>query len=148
MKNRSAKHDSLFLSGELRGRIRIEWMRGLIKEERMDKAEKKKILEKVQKKKALVGEMEKVKIDKANWVAVIVAGVLAAVFMVIEGLLGHITGVYALGAVCYAWAAAFYFSQYFLAKRPWQVFMGAVLEALGAIAMITLFILRVTGVMA
>ena len=44
---------------------------------------KEEILEKVSKKKALVGEMEKEKINKSNWISVIIVGVLAVAFMII-----------------------------------------------------------------
>ena len=108
--------------------------------------EKKEILEKVSSKKALIGEMEKTKINKANWLCVIIAGAVAVIFMVIEGLLGHYTAIYALATVCFVWASSSYFSQFFMAKRPWPVLIGAILEAIGALAMITLFILKNTGV--
>ncbi len=102
--------------------------------------DKEKILEKVQKKKALVGEMELAKINKSSWIGIICAGILAVIFMVIEGALGHFTTIYALGAVCFTWASVFYFCQFFLAKRPWQVLIGAVLEAVGAGIMLFFYI--------
>ena len=49
--------------------------------------ERDEILEKAQKKKVYVGEMEKSKINKSNWIALIVAQVLAVVLMIIEGCL-------------------------------------------------------------
>ena len=102
--------------------------------------EKKEILEKAGKKKAQVGEMEKQKMGKSNFIAIISAGILAVAFMIVEGILGHITAIYALAAVCYTWASVFYFCQYFLAKRPWPVLIGASLEGAGAITMLVLYI--------
>ena len=51
--------------------------------------EKEKVLEIASKKKAQVGEMEKNKINAGNWIAVIVAGIVAVGFIIIEGLLGR-----------------------------------------------------------
>ena len=102
--------------------------------------EKEEILAK-SKKKCVVGEMEKAKINKSNWISLVIACVIAVAFMVIEGVLGHYSAIYAIGAICFIWASTFYFCQYFLAKRPWQVLIGAILEAIGAICMITLYIL-------
>ena len=103
---------------------------------------KEEILEKVSKKKALVGEMEKEKINKSNWISVIIVGVLAVAFMIIEGLLGHISTIYVVAFLCFTWASVFYTCQYFVAKRPVGVLIGGILEALGAIAMFTLYIIR------
>ena len=102
---------------------------------------KEEILEKAGKKKAVVGEMEREKLGKSSFISLICAGVLAIVFMIVEGVLGHFTAIYALAAVCYTWASVFYFLQYFLAKRPWQVLIGAGLEGAAAIAMIVLYII-------
>ena len=109
--------------------------------------EREQILEKVSKKKVFVGEMEKAKINKSNWISVIVAQVVAVVFMIIEGCLGHFTAIYGLATVCFVWASVFYFCQYFLAKRPKGVLVGAILESLGAIIMITMYILFNVGVL-
>ncbi|MBP3431975.1 MAG: hypothetical protein J6K39_03895 [Clostridia bacterium] len=109
--------------------------------------ENKEILEKAQSKKAVVGEMEKEKINKSNWISVVCACVVAVAFMIIEGLFQHFTAIYAISAVCFIWASVFYFCQFFVAKRPWPVLIGAVLEAAGAATMITLYILTVVGVM-
>lgn len=109
--------------------------------------DKKEILEKAQSKKALVGEMEKAKINKSNWIGNICACVVAVVLMIIEGALGHYTSIYAIGTVCFTWASVFYFCQYFIAKRPWQVLIGAVLETLGACVMITFYVLFSVGVL-
>ena len=86
--------------------------------------EREEILEKASKKKALVGEMEKAKINKSNWISVIVAQVVAVIFMIIEGCLGHFTAIYALATVCFSWASVFYFCQFFIAKRPKGVLIG------------------------
>lgn len=108
--------------------------------------EKEEVLEKAKSKKAVVGEMEKAKINKANWIAIVVAGVLAVTFMIVEGLFNHFSSIYAIAAVCFTWASVFYFCQYFCAKRPWPVLIGAVLESLGAMIMFTNFILNIIGV--
>ena len=106
---------------------------------------REEILEKSKSKKCVVGEMEKEKMNKGNWVAIITAGILAVAFMIVEGLLGHFEAIYAIACICFTWASVFYFCQYFIAKRPWPVLIGAVLEGLGAIAMLVLFILRSVG---
>ncbi|MBQ8837218.1 MAG: hypothetical protein IJ002_06910 [Clostridia bacterium] len=106
----------------------------------------KEILEKVKNKKVYVGEMEQAKINKSCWIGNISACVLAVVLMITEGMQGHFTAIYALSAVCFTWASVFYFCQYFLAKRPWQVLIGAVLEAAGAVTMIVFYILYSIGV--
>ncbi|MBP3344909.1 MAG: hypothetical protein J6K97_01760 [Clostridia bacterium] len=108
--------------------------------------EKEEILEKSQKK-SLVGEMEATKTNKANWIALISAGTVAVALMITLGALGIFEGLYAIATVCFVWASVFYFCQYFIAKRPWPVLIGAVLEALGGITMITLLILTVTQVL-
>lgn len=109
--------------------------------------EKDQILEKAKSKKAVVGEMEKVKINKSCWIANIIAVIVATAFMITLGALGVFTGLYAIASVCLIWASVFYFCQYFLAKRPWQVLIGAVLNSIGAIIMLTFFILYSIGVL-
>lgn len=108
--------------------------------------EKEEILATVQKKKAIVGEMEKSKINKSNWIALVCAGIIAVIFMVVEGFLGHPTAIYALATVCFSWASVFYFCQFFIAKRPYGVLIGAILEAIGAGIMLTFYILYDVGV--
>ena len=108
--------------------------------------EKEEILKKAASRKTSVGEMEKQKINSGNWIALVVAGVIAVALMIIEGCLGHYSAIYALGAVCYGWATCFFICQYFVAKRSWQVLIGAVLHGLGFAAMVTLYILRAAGV--
>lgn len=109
--------------------------------------EKEEVLKKAQSKKALVGEMEKAKINKSCWIGNIVACIVAVVFMIIEGALGHFSSIYAIAGICFVWASVFYFCQYFIAKRPYGVLIGAILEALGASIMLTLYILTNVGVM-
>ena len=109
--------------------------------------EKDEVLKKVQSKKVVVGEMENSKINKSNWIAVIIACVLAVVFMVSEGARGNPSAVFMLGAVCFTWASVFYFCQYFIAKRRFLgILIGAILETLGALIMITNYILFCIGV--
>ena len=66
--------------------------------------------------------------------------------MVIEGALGHAQAIYAIGAVCFTWASVFYFCQYFIAKRPYGVLIGAIFETIGALIMITNYILINVGI--
>ena len=107
--------------------------------------EKEEILQKARTNKELVGEMEKVKINKSCWIANIVAVIVATAFMITLGAMGVYTGLYAIATICLVWASVFYFCQYFLAKRPWQVLIGAVLDCVGAIIMFTFFILFSIG---
>ena len=65
--------------------------------------EKEEILKKASKK-CSVGEMEKQRTNTGNWLALIFAGIVAVAFMIIEGVLGHFSAIYAIGAVCYGWA--------------------------------------------
>ncbi|MBQ9795925.1 MAG: hypothetical protein IJW36_03110 [Clostridia bacterium] len=109
--------------------------------------EREEILEKASKKKVVVGEMEKAKINKSNWISVISAEVVAVILMIVEGCLGHFTAIYALATVCFAWASVFYFCQFFIAKRPKGVLIGAILETIGAVIMITFYILYSVGVL-
>ena len=109
--------------------------------------EKEEILEKAQKKHP-VGEMEANKINKSNWIALIVAGVMAVALMIVEGVLGHHPAVFAIAFICFTWASVFYFCQYFVAKRHYVgILIGAILECLGAIAMLTMYILFNLGVL-
>ena len=107
--------------------------------------EKEKVLEKAGKKKAIVGEMEKAKINKSCWIANIVAVIIATAFMIAFGALGNFTALYAIASICLIWASVFYFCQYFIAKRPYGVLIGGVLSAIGAIIMFTFFILYTIG---
>lgn len=101
--------------------------------------DKEEVLEKAKSKKSYVGEMESKKTGAANWVALIVAGVLAVAFIITEGCLRHFTAQFAISAICFTWASVFYTCQFFMAKRPWPVLIGSVLEGLAATAMIVLF---------
>ena len=107
----------------------------------------KEILEKAQSKKVHVGEMEMTKTNKANWIGNISACILAVALIIVEGMLGHFTALFALAAVCYTWASVFYFCQFFLAQRPWPVLIGAVLHGAAAILMLVLYILYNLGAM-
>ena len=107
--------------------------------------EKEQILEKAKKQKVVVGEMEKVKINKSCWIANIATVIVATALMITLGAIGAFVGLYAMASVCLIWASVFYFCQYFLAKRPWQVLIGAVLSSVGAIIMFTFFILYSIG---
>lgn len=108
--------------------------------------DKNEILEKSQKSKDIVGEMERNKINKSSWISLIVTAVVAIAFIIAEGALGHFSAVYAIASICFIWAAVFYTLQFFLAKRPWQVLIGSVLEAMAGIFFIVRYILAVSGV--
>lgn len=108
---------------------------------------REEILEKASKKKVVVGEMERVKINKSCWIANIVAVIIATAFMITLGALGVFTGLYAIASICFVWASVFYFCQYFIAKRPWQVLIGAILDSIGAVVMFVFFILFSVGVL-
>ena len=105
--------------------------------------EKKEILEKSQSKKIIVGEMEKSKISKCNWISIITSGLLAVTFMILFGALGNFAALYAIGSICFCWASVFYFCQYFVAKRPWQVLIGAVIDLIGFVIMFVFFFIFV-----
>ena len=107
---------------------------------------KNEILEKAGKKKAVVGEMEKEKVSKSTWISLLVAGIVAIGFIIIEALLLHASAAYAIATICLLWASVFYALQYFLAKRPWPVLIGAVLEGLACVFFLVRYILCVTGV--
>ena len=109
--------------------------------------EKEEILKKVESKKALIGEMEQSKVIKANWIALIVTAFAAVAFIITFGIQGNFAALYAVAFICYLWASVFYFCQYFIAKRPWQVLFGAVLHGLAAITMLVFFVLRCAGVL-
>ena len=106
---------------------------------------KEEILKKASSKKAVVGEMEKTKINKSCWIANIVAVILATALMITFGAVGNFSGLYAIASICLIWSSVFYFCQFFIAKRPRQVLIGAVLSSVGAIIMFTFFILYSVG---
>ena len=108
--------------------------------------EREEILEKAQQKKVYVGELEKNKIDKSIKIALLSVGVLAVSLIIVEFALGHATAGFAIQSLCYCWASIFYFCQYFVAKRPWQVLIGAVLDGLAFVASMTFFVLFCVGI--
>ena len=107
---------------------------------------KEEIIEKAQKKKVVIGEMEQSKLTPSNWIAIVSAGVLAIAFIFLFSILGQRECVFAIASICFTWASVFYFCQYFVAKRPWQVLIGAVLHTFGACIMIANTILVIVGV--
>lgn len=109
--------------------------------------EKEEVLNKASKKKsAAVGEMEASRINKGNWIAVICAGVVAVAFMIVEGIMGHYSAIFAISAVCYLWASVLYICQFVLAKRPWPVLIGAILHGLAFCLMIALYVVSIVQV--
>ena len=58
---------------------------------------KDEILKIAQQNQDKIGEMERKKVSKANWIAIISTGILAVIFMFSEGFQGHRTVVQALG---------------------------------------------------
>lgn len=108
--------------------------------------DKKEVLEKAGKKKALVGEMENSRTIKACWISLVVTAVAAVTFIIVEGALGHFSAVYAIACVCFLWAGVFYTLQFALAKRPWQVLIGSILDGLAFVFFLVRFILYITGV--
>lgn len=108
--------------------------------------DKKEILEKASEKKAVVGEYEKEKISKSVWISLLVVGIVAVAFIIVEGALAHFAAVYAISSLCLLWASLFYTLQYFLAKRPAAVLIGSVLNGLAFLFFFVRYILCVTGV--
>lgn len=103
--------------------------------------EKEEILKKASSKKALVGEMEKQKVDLGIKISLIFAGILAVVFICLECAKQNYAACMAIGAICYGWASMQYFFQFFMAKRPWPVLIGAILHGLAFVACIVLYAL-------
>lgn len=86
-------------------------------------------------------------VSKSNWIALIVAGVVAVAMMIAEGAQGNHPAIFALAMVCFTWASVFYGCQYFVAKKHYVgILIGAILEGLAAIAMLVLYILFSIGV--
>jgi uncharacterized integral membrane protein len=107
----------------------------------------KEILERASGKKSYVGEYETQGINKSNWASVIATGIVAVAFIIVFACLNMKEVCFAIGAICFTWASVFYFCQYFVAGRRFAgILIGAVLEALGVVAMITCFALTVVGV--
>lgn len=112
----------------------------------MDKKEKEEILKKAENKHP-IGEMEQQKLYTCFWISVLTIGVFAITMMIVEGVLGHISTIYILAAMCFLWAAVFYFLEYFVAKRKFAgIMIGAVLEILAFIFFMVRYILCVLGV--
>ncbi len=109
--------------------------------------EREEILNKAQQKKVYVGEMEKQKIDKSIKISLLITAIIAVAFIVVEFALDHKTAGFAIASICYGWASIFYFCQFFVAKRPWQVLIGAVLDGLAFVASLTFYILFCVGVL-
>ena len=105
-----------------------------------------KVLEKASSKKALVGEMEQSKINKSSWISLVVTSIFAVGLIIAEGALEHFSAVYAIASICLLWACVFYTLQFFIAKRPWQVLIGSVLNGLAFVFFFVRYILCVTGV--
>ena len=107
----------------------------------------KEIIERASSEKSYVGEYETQGINKSNWASVIATGIVAVVFIIVFAILNMKEVCFAIGAICFTWASVFYFCQYFVAGRRFAgIMIGAVLEAIGMVAMTTLFALTVTGV--
>ena len=107
--------------------------------------EKEEVLEKA-KKKAIVGEMEKQKINSGNWIAIIIAGIVAIGFIIVEGCLGHKSSCFMIGAICFAWASSFYIMQMVKTHRSKALIIGVIGEGLGFAIMLTNYILTLCGV--
>ena len=108
--------------------------------------DREEILEKTSKKKAVVGEMEKEKLSKSALISLLATGILAVIFIIVESVFNHPSSAYILASVCFFWAGLFYTLQYFLAKRPWQVLIGSVLDCLAFVFFTVRYILYVCGV--
>ena len=68
--------------------------------------------------------------------------------MIVEGALGHFSAIFAIGAICYAWAGVFYFCQFFIAKRKFVgIMIGATLHTLASVTMLVLYVLFSIGVL-
>ena len=108
--------------------------------------EKEEILEKAGNKKVLVGEMEREKLSKSALISLLVTGIAAVAFIIVEGALAHFAAVFAIASICFLWASVFYTLQFFLAKRPWPVLIGAALDGLAFAFFVVRYILYVCGV--
>lgn len=108
--------------------------------------EKEEILERVSSKKAVIGEMEKEKTNKSVLISLLTTGIFAVILIIIEGIFKHFTSIYCIASLCFLWACVFYTLQYFKAKMPWQVLIGAILDGLAFIFFITRYILSIIGI--
>lgn len=106
----------------------------------------REVLKKVQSKKALIGEMESKMISKCNWISVILTGIVAIAFIIVEASFGRKATCFLIGSIYFTWASAFYYCQYFLAKRPIGILLGGIGETVGALIMILNYVLTLCGV--
>lgn len=108
--------------------------------------DREEILQKSQQHKDGVGEMERQAISKSSFIALLVTGILAVALMIVEGAFGHFSSIYAIATICFCWASVFYALQFFVAKRPKGVLIGAILEGVAGIFFFVRFVLCLTGV--
>jgi len=109
--------------------------------------EKDEILKKASSKKSIVGEAEEKGLNKSSWITLIIVGIVAVIFMIIEGIFGHFTSIYVLASICFLWGGVFYFLQYFLAKRQYVgILIGAILDTLAFLLFLTRYILAIVGI--
>ena len=108
--------------------------------------EKQEVLVCMQNKNVVSGGEDNLKIDKSCLIATVVACSVAIILMIIEGIMGNYTSLYALGSVCLLWAGVYHFCRYFLRKKKTIFILSGVLLSLGAIAMILLYILFSAGI--
>ena len=106
--------------------------------------EKEKILEKA-KKKHPIGEMEKQKINTANWISLSICSAFALALIIVEGIKHNFDALYAIASICYLWATIFYIGQRVVAKRSKGVLIGAILHGLAFIITFTFYILYSIG---
>ena len=105
------------------------------------------ILNKASAKKALIGEAEQKGLQKCYWLSLLIIGMVAVAFMIIEGIFAHFTTIYVLASICFLWGAVFYFLQYFIAKRKHVgILIGAILESLAFVFFVTRYILAIVGI--
>lgn len=108
--------------------------------------EKDKILEKA-KKKHPIGEMERQKVNTANWISLVISCVYALALIIVEGAKKHFDALYAIASICYLWATIFYICQRVVAKRNKGVLIGAVLHGIAFVVTFTFYILYSMGVL-
>ncbi|MBQ9782874.1 MAG: hypothetical protein IJW26_06830 [Clostridia bacterium] len=109
--------------------------------------DKNEVLKKAQSKQSVIGEYENQKLSISNWISVIVTGIVALAFIIVFAILNQKSVCFAIGAICFSWATTFYFCQYFIAKRKHLgILLGAIFELIGALIMVTNFILAFAGV--
>ena len=106
--------------------------------------EKEKILEKA-KNRHPIGEMEKQKVNTANWISLVISCVFALALIIVEGIKKQFDALYAIASICYLWATIFYICQRVVAKRSKGVLFGAVLHGIAFIITFTFYILYSVG---